>query len=319
MLFLLPALSYHYVVDDLAVLANTEKNKYPKPKNKLIYLWLVFRGQAYWADKSCRAIAHFMTIAIHFTVCCLIYFAFGRTHITYVAAILFALNPINTEVSVWVSGKCYGTTTIIILLAWCFPLLAPAVFFFAPPGLIYFNGIFSPLAFLLHPQYSVLAIFTLWLVFSRVKRMFYSKGNPKLTGYARNKEILKIHPFKFIIALKFYGYYLVNFIFGLHYSFYQSYMDDFVDTKKGIKNSPKPDRYFFVGLAGAILMVYLLINHRGHIMTLGFFWATVNIGMWCNFVNVGQQYISNRQTYLANVGLCLFLSGLISEIDKIWR
>jgi len=96
-------------------------------------------------------------------------------------------------------------------------------------------------------------------------------------------------------------------------------MDDFVDTKKGIKNSPKPDRYFFVGLAGAILMVYLLINHRGHIMTLGFFWATVNIGMWCNFVNVGQQYISNRQTYLANVGLCLFLSGLISEIDKIWR
>lgn len=31
--------------------------------------------------------------------------------------------------------------------------------------------------------------------------------------------------------------------------------------------------------------------------------------MWCNFVNVGQQYISNRQCYLANVGLMLMLAG----------
>jgi|GEM_PF-2519769 len=308
-LFLIPALRYHYVVDDLSILARTEKLKYPKPKNKLIYLWMIFRGHAYWDDKNCRAIAHGMTIAIHAVVCCLIYFAFGSNTVSYIAAILFALHPNNTEVSIWVSGKVYGTTTAVILLLWWFPLLAPVVFFFAPEGLIYFSGIFSPVVFLLHPQYSVLAIFALWLVATRFKKMFTTKENQKLYAYSKNKEVLKIHPSKIIVALKFYGYYLINNIFLCHYSFFQGYMDSFVDTKEGIKKSHQIDRYFFVGLAGIILLVYLLINHRGHIMTLGLFWATVNIGMWCNFVNVGQQYISNRQCYLANVGLMLMLAG----------
>ena len=319
-LFLIPALRYHYVVDDLAVLANTEKNKYEKPKNKLIYLWHIFRGQAYWDDKNCRAIAHGMTIVIHAVVCYLIYFAFGMNTISYIAAILFALNPNNSEVSVWVSGKVYGTTTAVILLLWCFPLIAPVVFFLAPAGLIYYNGIFAPLAFLLHPQYSVLAIFALWLVYTRYKKMFTTKGNQKLYAYRNNKQILKIHPYKIIVALKFYGYYLVNNLFLCRYSFYQSYMDDFVDTKKGIENSKKTDVYFWVGLSAAyILITNLIWNYDwsagglSNPAILGLLWATVNIGMWCNFVNVGQQYISNRQCYLANVGLMLMLSGLLVQ------
>jgi len=313
MLFLIPALRYHYVVDDLSVLAATERLKIQKPKNVLIYLWKVFRGQAYWEDKNCRAIAHGMTIIIHSVVCVLIYYAFGRTEISYMAAVLFALHPNNTEVSVWVSGKCYGTTTAVILALWCFPLLAPLVFFFAPVGLVYFNGILSPLAFLLHPQYSFVAVFVLWLVYTRAKKMFTVEGNPKLSAYVKNKQVLRIHPSKIIIALKFYGYFLVNNLLGLHYSFFQGYMDDFVDTKKGIENSYKPDRYFVVGVLGIASLIYLLITQRGSMVTLGLFWATTNFMMWANFISLGQQYCQNRQGYLANVGLMLMISGLLVQ------
>jgi len=316
LLLFIPTLKYHYICDDLAVLDATERNKTPIPKNKLDYLWRMFRGDAYWADSRSKALAHRITTLHHFFVCCMIYFVFGKTPLATVAAILFMINPTNTEVSVWLSGQAYGTTTFFSLVSWGIPVLAPFIFMFTPEAMIFYNGLFFPVVFLLYPGYEYFALITVVLLLKRYKDMF-DKKKGKLSGYAKNKYALQVSPWKVFIAVKFYGYYLANNILGLKYSLYQSYMDDYLDTTAGIKKSKRIDAFFFIGLAGIATLIYLLITDRTNIITIGLFWATINIAMWCNFIMLGQQYVSNRQAYLANVGLMVAVAGVVIHYPYI--
>ncbi len=151
----------------------------------------------------------------------------------------------------------------------------------------------------------------LFIQFGNIHNGLLIKKNMKLKGFEGNDVALKISPYKFIIALKFYGYYFVNCIFGISYTFYHSYMEEFLDTQKGIKEGRKIDRYFFIGLFFAGLLIYSLITNPFSIFTLGLFWSTVTVAMWCNLVSTGQQYIANRYYYLPNVGLMIAISSVI--------
>lgn len=338
-IFYIPSLWYHYICDDLGIYAETEKNEIPKPKSKWKYIKMMFLGQAYWSDDILRKkeeaakkvgakerkkhlkeklllekniYARAMPIIIHFIASALIYFTFGRTEISYLAALMFALHPVNTEVSVWLSGKPYGVTAIAVMIGWSLPILAPLLYLFSPSWIMYYSGMFSPVMYLYRLDWwSLMAVLAMALVYARSKYIFNPERNVKLAGYKYNDQILKISPYKIIIALKFYGYFLANSIFGMHFSFFQSYMDDFVDTKEGIKKSHKVDKFFFYGCAGAIALILGFIFRRHDLWVFGLAWATINVAMWCNFVNTGQQYISNRYYYLPNIGICLMLADII--------
>lgn len=316
----IPILDYSYVVDDLAILDATEQAGTPKPKGWFKYLMAQVSGRAYWDDKLSRRITRLVNILTHISVCALIYFVFGHNNVSLLASLLFLIHPCNTEVSIWISGKYYGFTTLFVLLAWSCPLLS--VFFLTPFACI--NSLAFPLVFLLKPNFynltSLLFLYTLW---QRFKWVFIDKKDGKIFGYEHNKYVSSIGWHKVVIALKFYGYYLINNIFALKFCFYQSYMDDYADTQEGIEKGKKIDFYFWVGCAGvtAFLLGCVLCmrqpNSPPNLLFLGFFWATVNFAMWSNFVNVGQQYIANRQVYLANVGLCLSLAYILSQFPLI--
>ena len=301
-------LKYHYVCDDLAVIIQTQNAKIKKPKNKLTMFMMMLHGKAYWEDEA--FLQHIIPMILHTIASALIYFVFGHNNISLLASVLFFIHPCHTEMSIWLSAKGYTLTTIWVLLAFHFPILA--FFIFVVPTMICISGIFAPLIFLLQPNIlNVIALFSIYTVWKHSQWAFNKEKNMKLKGFEGNDVALKISPYKFIIALKFYGYYFVNCIFGISYTFYHSYMEEFLDTQKGIKEGRKIDRYFFIGLFFAGLLIYSLITNPFSIFTLGLFWSTVTVAMWCNLVSTGQQYIANRYYYLPNIGLMIAISSVI--------
>jgi tetratricopeptide (TPR) repeat protein len=304
---------FHYVCDDLQCLENTEQAKTEIPKNKWKMLWMIFRGEAIWQETG--IINHAFPIAIHLLVSVLIWWVFGHNSATLLAALYFLIHPLNTEVSIWLSAKHYGIMTALVLIAWAFPVLSLA-FPFIPMLFFNINGLFSPVMFLWRGGWwGIFSLVTLGLLYRRFGQIFSIKDNGKLQAYSKNEYAMHLGLFKIIIALKFYGYYLANSIFALHYSFYQGYMNDFLDTKEGIERGKSLDRYFFIGVSGIFILVTNLIwNYNPAVF--GLLWATVNFAMWTNAVNVGQQYVSNRQGYLANVGICLMLGYAL--VGHLW-
>jgi len=301
-------LKYHYVCDDLAVILQTQNAQIEKPHNKLEKFMMMLSGKAYWEDEA--AMQHIIPIVLHIITSTLIFFVFGHNNISLLASILFLIHPCHTEMSIWLSAKGYTLTTIWVLLAFHFPILALLIFIV--PGVICVSGIFAPLLFLLKPNmFNIAAILVIYTVGMYSKWIFNKEKNMKLKGFEGNDVALKISPYKLIIAFKFYGYYFINCIFGISYTFYHSYMEEFLDTEKGIKEGRRIDGYFFVGLFFAGLLIYSLITNPFSVFTLGLFWATVTIAMWCNFISTGQQYVANRYFYLPNVGLMIALSSVI--------
>ena len=303
-------LKYHFVCDDLACLDNSERAKTPKPKSRLKLLYLMATGWAYWKDEAFSA--HLISICIHLVASFLVFWVFGHNTVSLLAAVLFLLHPASTEISIWMSAKYYGYATILVLLAWDFPILTPLIFL--DPARLAVTALFSPLIFLARSDWlSILALFSVWMVYRQSKIIFNPEKNGKLMAYSKNKVAMKTDFWKFIIALKFYGYYLVNNVLGLHYGFYQSYMDDFIDTQEGIKKSHRLDIFFFVGLATITFLIISIRLIQTNLAIFGLFWATIHIAQFCNFINTGQQYISNRYYYLANVGLCLTLASVLIQ------
>jgi tetratricopeptide (TPR) repeat protein len=274
-------------------------------------VWMILRGRAYWEEIN--MLNHIIPATLHLINSILIYLVFGHNPVSLLAAMLFLIHPLHTEVSIWLSAKHYSITTTIVLLAWGLPLLAPFLFLLSPFWFFCANGLFSPLVFLLRPDwFSLIALMSIWTIYSKSRNMFGKDKdgkyiNGKLQAYAKNTVALSLNPGKIIIGLKFYGYFLANSIFALHYSFYQSYMDDFIDTQEGIERGYRLDKYFFIGVLGIFILITNLIWNY-NLAVFGLFWATVNVFMWCNVINTGQQYIANRYYYLANVGICLMLA-----------
>lgn len=306
-------LDYDFIIDDLAIMDATEKAGIKKPKSKLKYFWTILMGSAYWDDLITRRLARGVTILCHLIVCSLIYFAFGQNNISLLTALLFLIHPLNTEVSFWVSGKIYSFPAMGILIAWLLPVLGPVIFISPMMGI---SGIFAPLIFLLKFNWwSLLALFVIATLWRRFKFIFTKEQNAKLAAYDGNKYVSSMGIHKLIIAIKFYGYYLVNNLFGIKFCFYQSYMDDYADTQEGIKKGKQIDGYFFVGLFFIGLLIYGLFHFD--LWVFGLFWASINIAQWCNFINVGQQYIANRQAYMSNIGLMLALSSIAIKFPLV--
>jgi len=319
----IPTLWNSYVVDDFVVYKTTPKEK---PKNKWKELWLQFLGSAYWNDQLeegrqvTNKFAHATSILIHVVTCTLIYFAFraiAGNDVAYLAAILFALNPANSEVSIWLSGRWYGFVTIIALVCWLCPwtmAILALIGLYLPRNLVALT--FFPLVFLTLP--TTMSLFALYMIPNIYKCgwIFRPKDNPKFDSYKANPEAMVIHPRKIIIFFKFLGYYFVNGLFAFQTATYHEYNSEFVSTKKGILKSYRADVYFFIG----IMFVCLLIANFMYdykVALLGLFWFFVTIGMWCNFVTTGQMHVGLRYSYLPNVGLMLFLAANVINYPYI--
>jgi hypothetical protein len=291
LLFYYRTLSYAGICDDIPVF-----NK-PEPIGKgWMKFWYHLHGRKYQSYK----LAHCQTLGIHTLNCVLIYLAFGSNYISALTALLFAVNPVNNQCSVWMSGKGYSMNTTCALLMWMFPYVSPLTYVYG----LYFNGaslLFFPLVFLFTKYWwlSSLVLLGLWREHMRI----FDKKNPgSKFNTESNNELRAIAPRKIIVMFKSLGYYFINALSAMRLGFYHKYLFLHGVNKDTNKDSYKIDKYFFIGITIALTT---LITHN-----LGLVWFCANIIMWCNFISFNQT-ITNRYIYLPNVGLMLIISSLL--------
>lgn len=294
LLFYLRTTSYAGVCDDIPVF----NSGVPIPPNSpWTYFWYHLQGRKYTSWK----LAHWQTLVVHIINCCLIYIAFGRTTTSAIGALLFSVNPVNNQCSIWISGKGYAQNTLCALLMWIFPLFSVIPYLYGS----YFCGqsiILFPLVFLFTKYWWMSGLVLLGL-YREYGRIFDKKNPGSKFNTESNPELRAIAPRKFIVMFKSLGYYFVNSIIALRLGYYHKYMFLHGVNKETNVDSYKIDKYFFIGVALALLT---LITRNTYLI-----WFCVPIIMWCNFISFNQT-IANRYTYLPNIGLMMFISSLLS-------
>ena len=299
-------LSYSYVSDDVTVSKRMIDDKAYKDKdgkvhqvkNKWRKLWLQFIGTCYWKPLT----PHLMVMILHIIICLLIYYAFGRNNLSFLTAILFMINPVNTQGgSIWLSGKIYAVSTALALLMfWC-PLLAPGFYYLVK--FFSMNALFAPLAFIATPWWFLSILPAVGIYFNRKILKIKSRAGT-------NNEMRTFSPRKLIPFIKSFGYYFILCIVPWRLALYHSFLWGLGVNKKYNEQAYTPDLSFFVGLLLLTSTIWLTIVNWGTPLSFGLIWFTVNIVMWCNFVTY-QQQISERCVHTANVGLMLALASVI--------
>jgi hypothetical protein len=258
-------------------------------------------------------LAHAFNILVHTMVCVLIYYVFGKTDIALLTSLLFALNPVNNQCSIWISGKCYAVSTALFLMGMLFLPLLPVFYGLANWWSI--NTLLAPLLFTTLKPHWIGLILPLGLLIIRNKvKNSHQAGVMRYKGatdYMGEKSFRKL-----IICLKTLGYYSALCVFPIKLGMCHNYLSTFGMTKEETDYMYKPDVFMFIGLS-VVGVVVANIVHPFFPPLLGLFWFLLFSLQWLNFVVI-THLISERYVYLANVGMMYLLANLIIGTPFMW-
>jgi hypothetical protein len=288
-------LKYGGTIDDDAAISRAEKLR---AKNPLVDIWRHIRGDYI----SSPAFSHGLSTLIHTVNCVLIYYAFGMNDISFLAALLFAVNPVNNQVAIWMSGRAYGISTMLILMGFVLSSFFPLFYFFSFFWSI--NAIAAPLVFLAMPM----PIWALSIVLAYPMRKHFWKtfnDRKKTVPPRMNRVEWK----KLILVPKTFAYYTKICLFPVRIGMCHSYMHTFGLTEDETKPWFKLDVYFWVGVAELIGILTMFMIGESY-RYIGLTWFTLLILQWCNFIVINHP-IAERYAYMANVGMMVFLAQMI--------
>lgn len=298
-LFYARTIKFGYVSDDCP------SSQRPKEPNKWIHAFWVFEGKL----KSTPEIDHALTLLIHAFVCVGIYLGFGANDISFFAALLFALNPINNQGSVWISGRGYALSALGMVWALALPM--------EMGGLMLLGATYSNAGFLMplclvgsnHPEL---------LIFMPLVWMFHVKRFRKNVVDKMNIEVFtedkQIHPKKLILATKTFGFYLIHSLIPIKTTFYHSALESIAGCKA--YRAYTFCRFFWIGAVSICAILAYILTHKWDMVCFGMLWWCVGIAPFLNLYRM-QQEIGERYAYLPNVGLMFILASLIHSYPLI--
>ena len=269
---------------------------------------------------------HVITIIFYNVICVLMYYALGHNNIAFWATLLYAINPINHQTSVWSNGRRYAVCVILVLAMMLLPKpwgLIPWMF----TSIFQVTAVFAPI--LLGYKYAL--ILPLFLAFGW---QYHGEYKMRLKTQMAD-EILHYSWKRIIVSVKLYGFYFIRSIWPGRVMMVYPHLYAWGLTPQGTKEAHKINAKFFRGVIALGLTVAGLICLHGQerLYLLFIFLATVQ---WCGFLGVNQhscdRYITIPSVftmylvcYLAfnHLGIyalptILFLAGLyISELNTI--
>ena len=292
-LFYARTLRYRYVSDDIPAHKNI-----PKFKHKWHKWFLEFTGNA----KVTEIRDHLMTMFIHAAVCVFIYIGFGRNDISFLAALLFMINPVNGQVSVWISGRGYSLPALALVLSVSFPFLAPL---FLYGGCWFTAGYPAPFVFLFSPLWWItLSIPFIWYLHYR---KFKSSVLVKFAAESYGED-KRVSPRKIILAFKTYGFYLALCLVPFRITFYHSFLQSCSGNEIMRKKAYSLDKFFWIGVGGASASILAAV-WRLQPITWGLWWFAIAIMPYCNIKRINQE-IAERFAYIPNIGLMVALAAV---------
>lgn len=294
LIFYFKTLRFKYVSDDIPVY-----QKPPVYKNKLHKYWLLLIG----ASRSKPEIDHLITMLIHATICMFIYLAFGANNISFLAALLYTFNPTNNQGSVWIAGRGYTLPTLLLLISMYAPILAVITLLACSSFTV---GYLAPIALVGSNSAYLLVLMPLIWIFHAKK--FKTAVINKLTTESYDED-KKIHLGKLVLAVKTMGFYFTLCLVPFRTTFYHNFIQSCSGNDLMKKRAYSLDKFFWIGISVLTAFVLLALK-QWNITTYGMLWFFICILPFCNLRRNNQE-IADRFTYMANVGVMIFLASLI--------
>ena len=299
LVFFAKSITYKYVSDDIPVWQESKKKKFGFFKKA----FLMVEGSIRTNQQS----DHFLTTVIHCTASVLVYLAFGANDVSYVAAWLFAFNPINNQASVWISGRTYALTTVCLLAAFAFPIIAPLMVILAmhyPVGVC----MASIVAFI--SPYMLISVGIGFLIY-RKRFLGLIKNKVKKEMFAEDKKIQWI---KSVYVVKTFAFYTIHALIPLKTTFYHSFMQSM--SGAGKLKADKLDRFFWIGLGLIAAILYQFICRPWGMVSFGIVWWIVGLAPFLNAFRISQE-VAERYAYVPLPGLMLVLASFIAPYPMV--
>ncbi len=316
----LKTLRYKFVSDDFSVWKNP-----PIAKNFWHKRWLELTGQKKIYAKSIRfafankklyvaivraeEMEHLLALLIHIGICISIYFAFGQSQVSFVAAILYSVNPINNQGTIWPSGRGFALPILFLVLSMALPVLSP-IYLYA--GTWYTAGFLSPLS-LIGSEHWYLMGFMPFIWYLHSKKFTKAVKNKQKTECFDEDKI--VHPKKLILGVKTFGFYLFMCLIPFRITFYHNFLQSSAGSMRH-KNYTLC-RYFWLGFTAIVAWVWCAITAPWSPLLWAFLAFFITIVPFCNIVRANQE-IAERFTALPNVFLMYALAQVISPYSVLW-
>lgn len=239
-------------------------------------------------------------IALFTTACVLIYTCLGSNAVSFWAAVLFAVNPINNQIALWANARRYLINIILVLLMVKF---APCgiLFYFLTP-LFQMTAIFSPVL-LGDPLYLLAIPLVVVIGFKEIRSKIKSRYK-----IIRDSDRVKHNPRRLIITVKQFGHYFFKMIFPGNCSMTYDRLYYWGITKDGNKDAYSLNLDFARGILAFIFAAVLYCTLPGIYKSYLLF-VVLGTVQWCAIIPVTQD-LADRYCNLPNVFMMLIVSYL---------
>lgn len=309
---------YSIIIDDIKVYNTREKYQTlydPKRENPIKKN---FRGivKEFFRELDSRTyggatfgphpwLDHALSILTTIIIGCLIFMVFGYSKVSFFAALMYVANPANHQISMWLNGRRYAITVILVLLMLLWKplgiLLYPLTFFWG-----HALAFFAPILFLDVGYWLVLMVPIVYFfrgkeIITKIK----SRMNTILSKYQREYKISRLS-----IIIKSYGFYFFNMIAPIRVLINYHNLYWWGVNKEGNDQCYSINWEFYKGIAAIFLSIGLLIYFQGYMRTMCLF-TILSILQWSAITSAVQM---NADRYMAVpiVFVMFFLSYFIN-------
>jgi hypothetical protein len=240
---------------------------------------------------------HLFTTALFATTCVLIYWALGRNAISFTAAVLYAVNPINNQTSIWLNGRRYSVNIILTLLMLLSVPLGILFYFMTP--LLQVNALLSPV--LLGGWY----LLAIPVVLYTGRGRFVAFFNTRMKDIV-NQDMRRYDLGRLVIVVKTFGFYVGKMIFPGRCQMVYPFISEWGMTKTGNAEAYRIDRHFWAGVISLALvaagLVFLPSKEKWYLLFLA-----LSTLQFCNIITPTQT-AADRYVSMPNVFMSYFIA-----------
>jgi len=249
---------------------------------------------------------HAISLVQHCIVSCLIHWCLGGNQISLLAAILFAIHPVNNQGVAWCNGKRYAQNTALTLLMYRFVPVGILIYFFIP--FVQANAILAPVLLLFKGFWQIVLITPLigLLGYKRLKVWYEGRAVP----LRKDGVYFSNDPRKIISFFKLFSFYFWHCLVPHNYGFFYGYGFYYTSKKSAADKMYKIDAEFFAGIVTFLAVAVATYMNIHNAIGFGLFWFILFISQYCGF-RVISQLIADRFCYLPNVGLQFAVAGVL--------
>lgn len=243
---------------------------------------------------------HAVTVLLHAVICCLIYEALGHNDISFWAAILYAVNPINHQTAIWSNGRRYALNIIFVLVMLILPKPFGLLAWVCTP-ILHLTAVFAPVMLgwkcaLAIPLAGIIAWYWQW------------QDYKMRLATQKTQEMLKYTAKRIIPSVKLFGFYFIRSVIPGRVMLVYPHLYFWGLTEDGTKDAHKLDFSFYRGvIALGITISGLTLLHGQDRLYLLF--AALSILQWSGFLMVCQ-HSCDRYTATATPFMMLLVSSL---------